>query len=125
MPSTGGTNTGTAMASFQSNEEDGGVTVVRLEGSLNQHGVDTVESPFSQATGLSHRMVVDLSRVDLVNTPAIAMFLGAHRAVQKAGGRLIFTGVQGMVEDILRRCRLDTVLTIVPDLREAVEWAKQ
>ena len=112
------------MASFET-EDEGGVTVVKIAGSLNQHGVDTVESPFSEATGLSRRMVVDLSRVDVLNTPAIAMFLGAHRAMKQAGGRLIFTGIQGMVGDVLTRCRLDTVLTIVPDRREAVEWAKQ
>jgi anti-anti-sigma factor len=112
------------MASFESSE-DGGVTVVRIDGSLNQQGVDAVEPPFSQVTGLSRRMVVDLSRVDVLNTPAIAMFLGAHRNMKRAGGRLIFTGVQGPVQDVLQRCRLDTVLTIVPDVREAVEWAKQ
>jgi anti-anti-sigma factor len=112
------------MASFESND-DGGVTVVRITGSLNQHGVDAVESPFCELTGLSRRMVVDLSHVDLVNTPAIAMFLGAHRAMKQAGGRLVFTGITGMVGDTLTRCRLDTVLTIVPDVQEAVEWAKQ
>jgi len=112
------------MASVET-DSDGGVTVVRLAGSLNQQGVDAVEPPFHEATGLSQRMVIDLSRVDLVNTPAIAMFLGAHRTANRTGGRVIFTGVQGMVEDTLRRCRLDTVLTIVPNLQEAVEWAKQ
>ena len=112
------------MASFESSD-DGGVTLVRIDGSLNQQGVDAVEPPFSQATGLSRRVVVDLSRVDVLNTPAIAMFLGAHRTMKRAGGRLIFTGVQGPVQDVLRRCRLDTVLTIVPGVREAVEWAKQ
>lgn len=109
---------------LESNLDDG-VTVVRINGSLNQHGVDAVESPFSLATGNATRVVIDLSKVDLVNTPAIAMFLGAHRTMKQQGGRLIFTGIQGMVEDLLRRCRLDTVLTIVPDMREAVEWAKQ
>jgi anti-anti-sigma factor len=112
------------MARFETSD-DGGVTVVRIDGSLNQQGVDTVEAPFSQLTGLSRRMVVDLSRVDVVNTPGIAMFLGAHRTMKRTGGRLIFTGVQGVVQDVLQRCRLDTVLTIVPDVREAVEWAKQ
>lgn len=112
------------MASFETNDNEG-VTVIRITGSLNQSGVDAVEAPFAQATGLSRRMVVDLSRVDILNTPAIAMFLGAHRSMKQAGGRLIFTGVQGMVQDLLRRCRLDTVFTIVPDEREAVEWAKQ
>jgi anti-anti-sigma factor len=112
------------MASLDQNDRDG-VKVLRICGSLNQHGVDTVESAFNEATGSSGRLVVDLSQVDLVNTPAIAMFLGAHRTVKQTGGRLIFTGVQGMVDELLRRCRLDTVLTIVPEMREAIEWAKQ
>ena len=112
------------MAIVETTEEEG-VTVLRIAGSLNQHGVDTVESPFSQATGNARHLVVDLSQVDVVNTPAIAMFLGAHRAMRQAGGQIVFTGVQSMVKDLLRRCRLDTVLTIVPDRREAVERAKQ
>ena len=104
---------------------DQGVTLVRIAGTLNQHGVDTVETAFSEATHSSRRVVIDLSQVDMVNTPAIAMFLGAHRAMKQVGGRLIFTGIQGMVKDLLRRCRLDSVLTIVPDAGEAVEWARQ
>ena len=112
------------MATLDQSDDDG-VKVLRLTGTLNQHGVDTVESAFVEATNSVRRVVVDLSKVDLVNTPAIAMFLGAHRMVQKGGGRLIFTGIQGMVEELLRRCRLDTVLTIVPGMREAIEWARQ
>ena len=99
--------------------------VVRIRGSLNQHGVDTVESAFSRATGTSDRIVVDLSEVDVVNTPAIAMFLGRHREARQTGGRLVFTGVQGMVQDLLRRCRLDSVLTIVPQLGDAIESVKK
>ena len=113
-----------AMASLVQDVRDG-VKVVTISGSLNQHGVDTVESAFNEVTGSAHRLVVDLSQVDILNTPAIAMFLGAHRAVKQHGGRLIFTGVSGLVQDLLHRCRLDTVLTIVPALPEAVEWAKQ
>jgi anti-anti-sigma factor len=112
------------MAKLDQNDRDG-VRVLQISGSLNQHGVDTVESAFNKATGSFGRLVVDLSQVDLVNTPALAMFLGAHRSIKQSGGRLVFTGVQGMVDDLLRRCRLDTVLTIVPEMREALEWAKQ
>jgi anti-anti-sigma factor len=112
------------MASLEQTTRDG-VQILRISGSLNQHGVDTVESAFNEATGSSARLVVDLSQVDMVNTPAIAMFLGAHRAAKQTGGRLIFTGIQGMVDDLLRRCRLDTVLTIVPAMQDAIEWAKQ
>ena len=112
------------MATLES-ANDQGVTLLRIAGTLNQHGVDAVENAFSEATHSSQRVVIDLSQVDMVNTPAIAMFLGAHRAMKQVGGRLIFTGIQGMVQDLLRRCRLDTVLTIVPEVGEAVEWARQ
>jgi anti-anti-sigma factor len=112
------------MASLDQSTREG-VKVVRIVGSLNQHGVDTVESAFNEAAASSSRLVVDLSAVDLVNTPALAMFLGAHRAAKQTGGRVVFAGVQGMVDDLLRRCRLDTVLTIVPQVAEAIEWAKQ
>jgi stage II sporulation protein AA (anti-sigma F factor antagonist) len=112
------------MATLES-ASDQGVTLLRIAGTLNQHGVEAVETAFSEATHASQRVVIDLSQVDMVNTPAIAMFLGAHRAMKQVGGRLIFTGIQGMVEELLRRCRLDTVLTIVPDVGEAVEWARQ
>lgn len=115
---------GDAMATLEQIGAEG-VTVVRISGSLDQHGVDTIESAFSRATGASNRVVVDITGVDIVNTPAIAMFLGAHRMMKQAGGRLIFTGVHGMVDELLRRCRLDTVLTIVPGSGEAIEWAKQ
>ena len=112
------------MASLDETDRDG-VKVLKITGSLNQHGVDTVESAFSNITGSSRRVVVDLSQVDIVNTPALAMFLGAHRTMEQGGGRLVFTGVQGMVDDLLRRCRLDNVLTIAPRMRDAMEWVKR
>lgn len=112
------------MTTLETVHEDG-VTVVRIAGSLNQHGVDAVESPFSEATGNARRVVVDLAGVDVVNTPAIAMFLGAHRATKQAGGRLVLTGVRDSVEDLLRRCRLHTVLAIARDVPAALEWARK
>jgi hypothetical protein len=34
------------------------------------------------------------------------------------------TGARGIVDDLLRRCRLDAVLTLAPTEADAVEWAK-
>ena len=87
-----GIRSGAAMASIEQTDSDG-VKVLRISGSLNQHGVDTIESAFVEATGSSGRVVVDLAQVDMLNTPAIAMFLGAHRMVKQQGGRLIYTAL--------------------------------
>lgn len=112
------------MTTLEKKDADG-VTVVRFTGSLNQLGVDAVERDFGAAAGAARRLVVDLSQVDVLNTPAIAMFLSAQRQLKQSGGRLILTGTRGLVDELLRRCRLDVVLTIVPSIEEAVEWARQ
>ena len=111
------------MASLEQ-QKVGDVLVLRLRGALDHHGVDEVGTPFTDAAATAGRVVVDLTHLELMNTPGIAMLLGSHRALQKAGGRLVVTGAKGIVEDLLRRCRLDTVLTLAPTEADAVEWAK-
>jgi hypothetical protein len=37
----------------------------------------------------------------------------------------VLTGTRGIVDDMLRRCRLDVVLDIVPDAAEAVRRARE
>jgi anti-anti-sigma factor len=100
------------------------VLVLKLRGALDHEGVDEVGPAFTDAAASAARVVVDLAGLELMNTPGIAMLLGSHRSLQKKGGRLVVTGAQGIVEDLLRRCRLDAVLTLAPTEADAVEWAK-
>lgn len=113
------------MASLSHTQVEG-VRVVRLAGSLNHQGVPAVESAFEAATPAGSLVVVDLSDADLLATPGIALLISANQRVTKsAGGRLVITGASGFVDDLLRRCRLDSVLTIVDSPRDAVKVAKQ
>jgi anti-anti-sigma factor len=100
------------------------VLVLRVRGSLDHHGVDEIGTAFTDAAASASRVVVNLSDLELMNTPGIAMLIGSHRTLQKKGGRLVVTGARGIVDDLLRRCRLDAVLTLAPTEAEAVEWAK-
>jgi anti-anti-sigma factor len=102
-----------------------GVTVLRFSGSLTQEEVAYVEPAFQLATNRpTPRVVIDLSGVDAVTTPAISMFLAASRSAEKAGGKVIFTGVRGLIADILHRCRLDAILTIATSTDAAIARAK-
>jgi anti-anti-sigma factor len=111
------------MTTLEQDELDG-VLVLRVNGNLNQQGVDAVEGPFHAAARGPRAVVVDLSRVNVLNTPALAMFLASQRRLSEAGGRLVLAGTRGPVADLLRRCRLDTVLTMTPELGEAIETAR-
>lgn len=107
------------MASLQQ-QKVGDVTVLRLAGALDHHGVDQIADAFAEAAASAGRVVVDLSGLELMNTPGIAMLIGSHRSLQRSGGRLVVTGARGIVDDLLRRCRLDALLTLVGDEAEAV-----
>jgi len=103
-----------------------GVTVLHFSGSLTQEEVATIEPKFKLALSAKPpRVVIDLAGVDAVTTPAISMFLSASRTAEKAGGKVIFTGVRGLIADILHRCRLDAILTIATSMDAALARARQ
>ena len=57
--------------------------------------------------------------------PGIALLLNAHAQVSDAGGKIVFTGVRGLIAEVLlERCRLDLVLTLAPTIDAAVVAAR-
>ena len=100
------------------------VTVVHLEGSLAGTEVRDIEPRFNEVAlvpGL--RLVVDLSNVIILNTPAITLFIGAVMFQRPHGGKVVFTGTEGTIDRLLRVCRLDTVMCVVKDLPGAIAEA--
>jgi anti-anti-sigma factor len=106
-------------------EQDvGGVRVLRIAGSLTQQGVDEIGPAFEAAVPDGARAVVDLGGVDLITTPGLTLFISATRRLRDTQGRVVFTAAKGIVLDLIKRCRLDQVLEIEGDPRQAVEKAK-
>jgi anti-anti-sigma factor len=102
-----------------------GVRVLRPSGSIDHEGAAQIERAFQAAAEGADRLVVDLSDVELMTTPGIAMVLAAAQRAQGRGGRLVVTGARGFVDDLIRRCKLDAVLTLADTERDAIRLAKQ
>jgi anti-anti-sigma factor len=112
------------MVKLQEKQEDG-VTVLRFAGSLTQEEVERIEPEFVRYVNKpSPKIVVDLSKVDVLTTPGISMFVAALRKTARSGGRIVFTGTQGLIDELLHRCRLDAIMTIVPKPDEAIDVAR-
>lgn len=62
----------------------------------------------------ARRVVVDLSRVQQVASPALASFLWAHRICRARGGALVLRGADRRTQDMLRRTGLTHVLQVHP-----------
>jgi anti-anti-sigma factor len=114
-----------AMATLQHTELSD-VTVLKLKGSLTMEGLEEVQEQFQEFTRKPGvHMLVDLTDVDMVTTPALSMFLAAASAVKNSGGRIIFTESRPPVRDILKRLRLHSVLHTIPGYEEALAEARR
>jgi anti-anti-sigma factor len=101
------------------------VTVLKLRGSLNEAELLDVEKSFHDATHQDGAAVIlDLSNVDFLTTPAISMFLDAARTLKDRGGRIVATGPQPRVGEVLKRLRLDALLPVVASVPEGVKQLK-
>lgn len=112
------------MANLQRSDVDG-VTVLRLAGNLSADELADVEKSFHDAT---HRdgaaVVLDLSNVDFLGTPAIAMFLDAAKSLRHTGGKIVATGPQPRIGEVLQRLHLDKLLPVANTVDEGVSKLK-
>jgi anti-anti-sigma factor len=101
-----------------------GVRLVRVHGSMTQADVDDLEPMFDAALPDGSRAVVDLGDVDLITTPGLSLIISATQRLRKTHGKVVFTAAHGIVLDLIKRCRLDEVLDVERDPKQAVEKAR-
>src|SRR4051812_46432674 len=111
------------MTSVQEQDVEG-VRVLRVSGSLTQQEIEQIEPAFEAALPDGVRAVVDLGGVDLITTPGIALIISVSKRLQSTQGKVVFAATPGVVLDVLRRCKLDEVLDLADDRRDAIERAK-
>ena len=65
-------------------------------------------------------MVIDLSGLEFVTSAGLRALLVAHRTVSGAGGQMIVTGLTGVVKEVFRISKFDSLLNVADGLGEAV-----
>jgi anti-anti-sigma factor len=103
----------------------GGVTVVRfsrrtildpmLIESLGQHLQGLVDGQGCR------RLVLNFSRVESVTSAMLGKLVALYNAIDKAGGRLVFAGVDPFLLQIFRLCQLPPGIPIHGSEAEAVQ----
>jgi anti-anti-sigma factor len=112
------------MANLERSEVDG-VTVLKLRGSLSQLELADVEKSFHEATHKDGAaVVIDLSNVEFLTTPAITMFLEAAHSLKDTGGRIVAAGPQPRVGEVLKRLRLEVLLPVANTVADGVQKVK-
>lgn len=69
-------------------------------------------------------LILDLSQVEFVDSSGLSAILTGHRLWKDSGSFVIAGQLHPMVTKLIEISRLDTILTIVPSLSEAVDYVK-
>ncbi|MDP9102096.1 MAG: STAS domain-containing protein [Actinomycetota bacterium] len=104
---------------------DGSVAVIVLEGELDL----AVTAPLDQAVAAALTdgflsLVLDVALLTFCDSCGLGSIMRAHRTVAARGGRLTVAGAQGAFARLVEVTALDTVLTLVGDVSEALVSAQ-
>jgi anti-sigma B factor antagonist len=84
-----------------------------LSGRLDASNVGEARASLNQYIDTtSDDVVVDLSRVDLIDVTGLGMLAGAHRRLERAGRQLILRGCADHVRRVLAVTRLARVMHV-------------
>jgi anti-anti-sigma factor len=92
---------------------DGDEAVIRLDDEMLADGVADIRWLLHDALlAGARRVVVDLSEVEHLASPAVASFLSAHRTCRARGGGVVLRGANRRTVDLLHRTGLWYVLDL-------------
>ena len=95
--------------------------ILSLEGELDLHIAPEVSASLAKIVDERPvRVVVDLAKVNYIDSSGLAALITAAQNVETYGGRLMLTGVQEGVRTILENASLDQFFLIFPHVDAAL-----
>ncbi len=107
---------------FDFRRVDPDVTVMDFSGRLSTPGIMVAEVERTirrTIEGGVRKLVLDLGRVDFIDSSGIGVLAVCSGMMKQAGGRMAVTRAAGIVKQALEAVSLDRVIGIYPDLASA------
>ena len=102
-------------------EKRDGVHLVRLEGSVDFTNHVAVKDVLrGQLEGDPPHMLLDLEKVESVDSSGLAVFIAMGRELSRRGGHLKFCSVPDRIADLFQMTRLNLVFESYPGPEEAL-----
>ena len=96
--------------------------VFELKGSLDIATSPTVRAALTSASERgSHRLVVDLTQVDFLDSTGLGALIGGQRRAKEFGGEVRLIAKEGQILRLLRITGLLRVFAVYPTLEDAVK----
>jgi anti-anti-sigma factor len=105
---------------FASEELEGGITKVTLNGRLDIEGAAAVDLRMNVTAGTAKKLLIDMREVSFLGSMGLRSLVLPAQAVKRRGGKVILFGPVKMVEDVLLASNLQAILPIHHDMTEAL-----
>lgn len=100
------------------------VVVMDFKGRLTTPGimVASVEQTIKRRIEVGARkLVLDLSKVDFIDSSGVGMLMVCWSSMNKAGGKLVIAGAAGYAKEVLEMVHLGRHVGMYPNLAEACQ----
>src|SRR5215212_1490096 len=94
---------------------DGNITTADFHGTSGKNPLEAILG----ATWFSNRVLLNLEQTDYIDSSAIGWLIGSHKAFKEGGGTLVVHSVQPSVRQILDLLKIERVVPICADERQA------
>ncbi len=105
-------------------ELEGGITRVILDGRLDIEGAAAVDLPMNVIAGSKKAVIVDLQNVSFLGSMGLRALVAPARAIKGRGGKVVIFGPNELVEKVLKTSGVDTLVPIHHDLQAAIAAVK-
>lgn len=111
----------TAKMKFVLDPRPGGIAVGLFTGRLDFASAAEARAGFTNAIAAGYRkLIIDLSKVDFVDSAGLGSLIGGMRGARQAGGDLRIANPNDQVTMLLSLTSLDQVLKVHPTIEEAI-----
>jgi anti-anti-sigma factor len=105
---------------FASEELEGGITKVILNGRMDIEGAAAVDLRMNVVAGTAKKLLVDMQNVSFLGSMGLRSLVIPAQAVSRRGGKVVLFAPVKMVDDVLRASNIQAVIPIHHDLAEAL-----
>ena len=101
-------------------ELEGGITRVILEGRLDIEGAAAVDMRMNAIAGAKRAVIVDMQKVSFLGSMGLRALVAPARAIKGRGGKIVIFGPNELVENVLKASGVNTVIPVHHELQNAI-----
>jgi len=105
---------------ISSQELDGGVTRIELDGRMDIAGAAAVDMKMNLVAGSAKKLLIDLQKVTFLGSMGLSSIVFPSRAVLGRGGKVVLFGPNELVTAVLKTSGIDSILPVHHDMAAAI-----